>query len=95
MRHAKVRLNPNVITPEEALRQGLTGGFLRTVANSLERIAKSLPASASVQYVKDTKGNEAMDPIYELTNFNPLGNMNAAYDLRKVAKVVDRARKGF
>lgn len=88
----------NVISLKEALDQGLTGSFLRIVANSLERTAKSLPASATVKYIKDSRGHEASDEIHELTNFNPRGNMDAAFELRRVAKAVDaanRTRKGL
>lgn len=93
MRRELPMVGVRVVTPKEALELGLTGGFLRTVANSLERIGRSPPVSHDLTYEYNRRGDTRTDTLTELTNFDPNQNLRVAYELRKVARVVDRAKE--
>jgi hypothetical protein len=73
-----------IISKEIAIEQGLTPGFLRTVANSVERLGKdwqkAIKGAASEQQIKDCRMNADI-------------NFGNARSLRRLASEIERAKK--
>lgn len=72
-----------ILTKEQVLEQGLTPGFLRTVANSLERLGKgwmnAVKGAGSDQQIRDCK---------DRANENFLNARN----LRRLASEIERGK---
>lgn len=76
-----------VVSKQEAIEQGLSPSFLRTLANSLERIARS-SGKFLIEYEYNKRGDKRETTLKELQNFDPQGNFKHAYELRRLAKEI-------
>ena len=89
--HAEAIESVPIITAEQAVSMGWTGQQLRSIANSLERIAKDRTNGATeISFRKSIfKTNPVKTTVHDLTNYNMRINFQRAREFRTLAKMVD------